>query len=120
MGICRVLLLLLRVLVVTGLEQTPVFDSINKCCSLGSYRAKAQVDESCDEIAVPVKDIIPEMQATCLSTMEVCCTKTRIQLQCEAGRVAALSGAECSLPSDSGMDSDDWITHSFLHSKYTN
>ena len=104
----RVLLLFLRV--VTGLEQTPVFDSINKCCSLGSYRAKAQVDESCDEIAVPVKDIIPEMQATCLSTMEVCCTKTRIQLQCEAGRVAALSGAECSLPSDSGMDSDDRIT----------
>ena len=100
------------------LSETPVFDSISKCCSLGSYRAKAQVilgihifyfelacskvDEACDGIKVPVKDIIPEMQATCLSTLEVCCTKTRLELQCEAGRRAALNGEECSLRAEQG------------------
>ena len=73
-------------------NETPVFESISQCCSLGSYRAKAQLDEACDDIKVPVKDIIPEMQATCISTMELCCTKTRRELQCEEGRRAAMSG----------------------------
>ena len=83
---------------------TPVFDSINQCCSLGSYRAKAQ-EEACDDIRVPVKDIIPALQATCISTMELCCTKTRRELQCQEGRLAALNGQECGVGDNEGMES---------------
>lgn len=83
---------------------TPVFDSINQCCSLGSYRAKAQ-EEACDEIIVPVKDIIPALQATCISTMELCCTKTRRELQCQEGRLAALNGQECGVEDGEGRES---------------
>ena len=74
---------------------TPVFDSIAQCCSLGEYRAKAQ-EEACHDLSVPATDIVPELQAPCLSTMTLCCTKTRRQLECEAGRLAALAGEECS------------------------
>ena len=35
------------------------------------------------------------LQAPCLSTMSLCCTQTRRQLECEAGRLAALAGEEC-------------------------
>ena len=76
--------------------ETPVFDSINQCCSLGSYRAKAQA-EDCDDLRVPATDIIPELQAPCLSTMELCCANTRRELECEEGRLAALAGEECGL-----------------------
>ena len=55
-------LLSLALLLAPATAQITVFDSINQCCSLGSYRAKAQLDQTCDDISVPVKDIIPEMQ----------------------------------------------------------
>ena len=40
--------------------------------------------------------IDPCLQAPCLSTMTMCCTKTRRDLECEAGRLAALAGDDCS------------------------
>ena len=42
--------------------ESPVFDSIAQCCSLGEYRAKAQ-EEACDDLSVPATDIVPELQA---------------------------------------------------------
>lgn len=76
---------------------SPVFDSIETCCGLGSDWA-AVLEHGCDDFQVPVKDVIPEMQATCISTMEVCCTKTRREQQCALGRQAALNGLECGVP----------------------
>ena len=49
-------LLSLALLLAPATAQITVFDSINQCCSLGSYRAKAQLDQTCDDISVPVKD----------------------------------------------------------------
>ena len=49
-------LLSLALLLARATAQITVFDSINQCCSLGSYRAKAQLDQTCDDISVPVKD----------------------------------------------------------------
>ena len=54
-------LLVLALTSVTAPE-SPVFDSIAQCCSLGEYRAKAQ-DEACDDLSVPATDIVPELQA---------------------------------------------------------
>lgn len=76
---------------------SPVFNSIETCCGLGSDWATV-LEHGCDDFQVPVKDIIPEMQATCISTMEVCCTKTRREQQCALGRQAALNGLECGVP----------------------
>ena len=98
-------LLSLALVLAPATAQITVFDSINQCCSLGSYRAKAQLDQTCDDISVPVKDIIPEMQATCISTMELCCTKTRRQLGCEAGVAAAMAGRECGEAADTEGES---------------
>lgn len=78
-------------------QDSPVFESITKCCSLGSERAETS-GLGCDDIQVPVKDVIAELQATCISTMEVCCSRARRDLQCEAGREAALGGEECAPP----------------------
>ena len=79
---------------------SPVFSTIETCCELGSDWA-AVLEHGCDDFQVPVKDILPEMQATCISTMEVCCTKTRREQQCSLGRQAALNGLECGLPGTS-------------------
>ena len=38
-------------------SETPVFENINQCCSLGSYRAKAQ-DEACDDIKEKERHVI--------------------------------------------------------------
>ena len=56
-------LLVLALTSVTAPE-SPVFDSIAQCCSLGEYRAKAQ-DEACDDLSVPATDIVPELQEGC-------------------------------------------------------
>ena len=74
-----------------------MFESINKCCSLGAEKAET-LSQDCDDIQVPVKDVIAELQATCISTIEVCCSQARRDLQCEAGREAALAGEECAPP----------------------
>ena len=87
------------ILIKSGKSQTlsPVFESIETCCALGSDWA-AILEHGCDDFQVPVKDVMPEMQATCISTMEVCCTKTRREQQCALGQQAALNGLECGVP----------------------
>ena len=55
-------LLVLAILTSVTAPESPVFDSIAQCCSLGEYRAKAQ-DEACDNPSVPATDIVPELQA---------------------------------------------------------
>ena len=42
--------------------QDPVVASINQCCSLGAERAQSP-ELGCEDISVPVKDIIAELQA---------------------------------------------------------
>jgi len=89
----------LQILILARVESqivSPVFESIETCCGLGSDWAEIE-EHGCDDFQVPVKDIIPEMQATCISTMEVCCTKTRREQQCALGQEAALNGEECGL-----------------------
>ena len=41
---------------------SPVLASINQCCSLGAERAQSP-QLGCEDIPVPVKDIIAELQA---------------------------------------------------------
>ena len=43
-------------------SDSPVLASINQCCSLGAERAQSD-QLSCEDIPVPVKDIIAELQA---------------------------------------------------------
>ena len=41
---------------------SPVLASINQCCSLGAERAQSP-ELGCEDIPVPVKDVIEELQA---------------------------------------------------------
>ena len=41
---------------------SPVLASINQCCSLGAQRAQSD-QLGCEDIPVPVKDVIAELQA---------------------------------------------------------
>ena len=41
---------------------SPVVASINQCCSLGAERAQTP-ELGCEDIPVPVKDVIAELQA---------------------------------------------------------
>ena len=41
---------------------SPVVASINQCCSLGAQRAQSP-QLGCEDIPVPVKDVIEELQA---------------------------------------------------------
>ncbi|XP_049782104.1 fibulin-1-like isoform X2 [Schistocerca cancellata] len=66
---------------------------LSMCCSLGESWAGNSF--LCSEYPSPVAGIPREQQSVCLSAIEICCTRTKRDEQCESGKTAARSGKDC-------------------------
>ncbi|XP_049954284.1 fibrillin-1-like isoform X1 [Schistocerca serialis cubense] len=66
---------------------------LSMCCSLGESWAGNPF--LCSEYPSPVAGIPREQQSVCLSTIEICCTRTKRDELCESGKTAARSGKDC-------------------------
>ncbi|XP_049844466.1 fibrillin-2-like isoform X2 [Schistocerca gregaria] len=66
---------------------------LSMCCSLGESWAGNSF--LCSEYPSPVAGIAREQQSVCLSAIEICCTRTKRDEQCESGKTAARSGKDC-------------------------